>query len=776
MRIFLLRCFGVILSLFGPPLALGQREPELVQSTLRLAPTSAQTATWPEWPALWILPSAFTEDTEAKLVLRGLSADLARTLSQRLAPHSTNAGASSEPRRLRLAPDPALLARFSPEELEVWHRLLASNVANLGSRWPLVVESSSLAALPDHDGGLEVLALLKRFALPSPDGRFWRLHDPWLLNHALSQSRDRDALLRHLLSTHAVWVKVLTGGTDFDIVREDAAYWQSHRRYRAIEPILQALGAVTDRDRIDLIHLIPRVPRALINSFPLALDRMPDPSEDNAQAFAGFFGRHPHADAMVDLSSWLQAHCDPIDGARAFGDAIVFEDPSRTRWPFTAIYIADGLVFGRRPTLSGPWGLWRIDELPAVNPRLAASPPRTYRLRAENVDFNDSFTPIPPPRNWIRPSTLRPLAAGPWGRLWTYDIFLAPSASLLAQLPEPAFEPTWPFRRFDAALRESLLQLPALNRDQREALRRAFAAAQPSPDGTMLVHPSPDLVATLPPTWRSEAYRFLRGGGRVTDYFQEIRVIQPLTSDDLPASVADGLLPLIYPRNGRFAVGDYGLVYHLTQDIEERVAMLQALSRTPARIVLLERPTPEEVPALTAYWEAGGRKDLGLLLEAFAEQSTTTYLDITHLLAPLPREYMNHFVRPFLDQAVPSCYWTALNFNRALPDPRFLVNPGLPGDEVDVIAQELRTNYIEIEAPTRLGDVIAYYDRDNPRAPQHVCSAIAADLVFTKNGFGYDAPWCLTPRQEIDDLYLLRRSGEVRYYRLKSSDQPAVSK
>ena len=501
---------------------------------------------------------------------------------------------------------------------------------------------------------------------------------------------------------------------------------------------------------------------------------------DTAPAASGEIGRNEtliFAADMTDLSSWIATQCDAISGPWAFGDAIVLEDPMRTPWPYTAIYIADGVVFGRRPTLSGPWGLWRIEDLRSINPRLAAVPARAYRPRPDDsLQSTETFTPLPSPRQWIRPTVLKPLAKGPWGRLWTYEISLTPSASLLAQLPEPAFEPSWKFRRFDAALRDSLLQIPSLNRDQREALKRAFAASQPMEDGTTLVQPSPDLVIGLPRTWRSEAYRFLRGSGHVTDYFQEIRVIQPLSHEDLPASVADGLLPLVYPRNGRYAVGDYGLVYHLTNDAEDRIAMLQALSRTPARIVLLERPSPEEVPALSAYWEAGGRKDLGVLLEAFAAQTETTYLDITHLLPPLPREYMNLFMRPLIDRPVPSCYWTALNFNRSTPDPRFLVTPGSPGDEVDVIEKELRQNYRAIDRPTEPGDVIAYYDRNNARAPQHVCSYIAADLVFTKNGFGYDAPWCLTPRQEVEDLYLLPKTGEVRYYRLKTSAQPAATK
>lgn len=753
-----------------------QTEPVLIKSSLRLAPTAAQMATWPDWPALWLLPAAFNQDPATQLRDRGFRPELAAELARRMQPVTATAEQGTET-RLRIVPDRALLATFTPSERERWHLLLATQYANVGSRWPLVLDAEDLAKLADLPGGQVVADLVRTYSVQDDAVQLWRLHDPWILRDALRDPATRPALLERLLSARVVWAKARTSGDDPATVRADAAYWQSHGRFRAIEPILQALGAVADRDRIDLLHLLPRLPRALLNSYPLALDRTPELTIDNARAVAGFFGGGGDLDADRDLSTWLGRRCEPVTSRRAFGDVVVFEDPARTRWPFAAVYVADGLVFGRRPTLTGPWGLWRIADLIALNPRLGAMAPLTFRPRDPAGPALDDFEPLPPPPIWLRPTTLRPLAAGPWGRLWTYDIFLAPSANLLAQLPEPSAEPLWGFRRWDEKLQAALLGHAALTPAQREQLRQLFAASRPGADGTQQVRPPVELVRSLPAAWRSEAYRFLRGSGSITDYFQEMRVIHPLTAADLPASVASGLPPLIYPRNGRYAVGDYGLIYHLTKDREDRVAMLQALCRTPARIVLLERPAPSEVSGIAAYWEVGGRKDLDLLLGAFADQTEISYLDISHLLPSLAREYMNLFVLPVVDQPVPSCYWTALNFNQPVPDPRFLIVPGQPGDEVAVVESALRQNYDRIDAPARPGDVIAYYDRNTPRAPIHVCSYLAADLVFTKNGFGYDAPWCIAPRNEVDDLYRMPGSGETRYYRLRPvPTQPSAAK
>ncbi len=767
---------GIVMGHFVPAHAEDAIEPELIQSRLRLAPTPAQLASWPRWPAVWLLPQMIARDPATQLANLGFSPEVSDAIARRAT--AVPAADDSAPASVRVAPDLALWQRFSPTERIRWHRLLATHAANLPSRWPIAVTAEDVTEIERLPGGDTVAALIRQTAVPADNGIDWLLHDPWVLNEVLADTpaATRDAALARLLSARAVWAKVQESGSDLATIRAHAAYWQSQGRFRAIEPILQALGAVTDRDRIDLLHLLPRLPRALLNSYPVRLDRSPDPTQDNALATAGFFGHAPSLGDANDFTQWLQETCDPITGPPAFGDAIVFEDIHRTRWPFAAVYVADGVVFGRRPTLSGPWGLWRLDEISVLNPRLGAAAPRVFRPRSADIAALEDFNPLPPPPRWLHPTALQSLPAGPWGELVSYDIFLTPSAALLAALPEPETAPEWRFRRFDRPTRDALLQGPGLSGGQREQLRGLFAAATPAPNSLHVVNPPAELVKSLPASWRSLAYRFLDSSGGATRYFQEIRVIHPLTSADLPPNVADEILPLVYPRNGRFAVGDYGLIYHLARDESDRIATFQTLARTPARIVLLKRPRPEDVPALTTYWEAGGRKDLGLLLEAFAEQTTVDYLDVSHLLPSLPREYMNLFVLPLEDRPMPSCYWTALNFSQAQPDPRFLVVPGTPGDEVAVVENELRTNYRRIARPEHPGDVIAYYDRGDSRAPSHVCSHLAADLVFTKNGFGYDAPWCITRRSDVDELYLQPETGEVRYYRrLPDKTQSASS-
>ena len=74
----------------------------------------------------------------------------------------------------------------------------------------------------------------------------------------------------------------------------------------------------------------------------------------------------------------------------------------------------------------------------------------------------------------------------------------------------------------------------------------------------------------------------------------------------------------------------------------EQLSAHRAALREPAVIVLLEKPRPEEVPALAEYWRNTGRaKSTARLLESFAAAGDDLrFLDIVHLLSPIERELL----------------------------------------------------------------------------------------------------------------------------------------
>jgi hypothetical protein len=325
---------------------------------------------------------------------------------------------------------------------------------------------------------------------------------------------------------------------------------------------------MAEHDRIDIAHILPRLARSLLYTYPPDFGVVQEPERENGLLAERFFDNDidGHAGSTGGLSEWLGRECILLEAgaARQYGDMVVFEDLRRTRWPFAVVYVSDGIVFGRRPTLFGPWEFLRADEIPRLNPRLAGETPHVFRRR-------ESLGKVEPPvyvrgrpsAVWTSRRELRDAGNGPWGRL-------------------------------------------------------------------------------------------------------------------------------------------------------------------------------------------------------------KRYLDVVHLLPPAAREFLNLYVRTSASSPTASCYWTALNFNAERPDSRLLVTPLQIGKQAGIAWDLLQRGYDRIDAPGRLGDIVAYRRKGARGELLHVCAFVAADIAYTKNGFGFHAPWCLMHLDDIDSIYLNEPDVERLTFRLRA--------
>ena len=80
--------------------------------------------------------------------------------------------------------------------------------------------------------------------------------------------------------------------------------------------------------------------------------------------------------------------------------------------------------------------------------------------------------------------------------------------------------------------------------------------------------------------------------------------------------------------------------------------------------------------------------------------------------------------------------------------------------------RDLMTRFEVIDTPSRLGDIIAYR-RSGSHSVDHACSFVAAGIVFTKNGFTFSAPWCLSRLVDVDALFLKPEGMEKICFRAR---------
>jgi len=238
-----------------------------------------------------------------------------------------------------------------------------------------------------------------------------------------------------------------------------------------------------------------------------------------------------------------------------------------------------------------------------------------------------------------------------------------------------------------------------------------------------------------------------------------------LSVSRLPASRLDLLRKLNYIKDG-FRYFCDGQAFELLSSPEESRMLMRLLNRVPTLLVRLRLNPKSNVDALVRYWATGGRTAaMRRLLTAVAWTPGGTVLSISHLLPPIPRLRLYTYPAAPADAGAkrPDCFWTAMNFFNDQPDDRFY------DQEYGLAA--LKTEYEPISQPGAFGDLLFFY-RDNgaQRKCVHMCNYIADDIVFTKNGSNYFAPWVLMKMPDMLAPYSSEQPVQMAVFRHKGGD------
>ena len=330
-------------------------------------------------------------------------------------------------------------------------------------------------------------------------------------------------------------------------------------------------------------------------------------------------------------------------------------------------------------------------------------------------------------------------AAGPWGQLeYTRfalgqpDEYLPDSTRTLETVP-------WFFEKYTGAqLRELFRSVIATDAVRRRLLDTS--RWEVSTKG-VLVKPTPELLHDLGGPARQQIYSILndfeanyvhRNAFRFRlDGFDEWFAHSELTDENL-----DLLRSLTFTnQGGAICIVDLDVLQRkLTTNEFRRV--FESLYSEPCLLIDLRVGPGTDVDALARYWGRGGREsNLLPLLRSLAKSPGGTTVSIGRLLPPFAQSRLYTF-SPATTNAPGSdvdCFWTAMNFFNAQPDPGLATR----AYALDVINRDYR----ETTEARRFGDMLVLYGEQ--RQTIHACVYIADDVVFTKNGADYLQPWVL---------------------------------
>ncbi|MCB1225705.1 MAG: hypothetical protein KDK99_07855 [Verrucomicrobiales bacterium] len=348
-------------------------------------------------------------------------------------------------------------------------------------------------------------------------------------------------------------------------------------------------------------------------------------------------------------------------------------------------------------------------------------------------------------------ATIAHAVEGPWGRLQYYHFYLEAPEHLVALLPPPRARTRWAV---------PVDQVPELNQAFRSAgltNQQLEEVMDPSirvvADGLYSLFPNPHTVLSLSPKSRTSLYNFLSRFSVNGVYSSPVQffsgdVRQWAKDTSIREDLVDLIDELIYYRGDVKVFGDIPLILSACRTESEVMDMAKHFTRVRTMVVRLEVSKDSNLDQIVNYWSTGlglRRKDIEPLLRAAIQTEGVSLIDMLHLLPPLPRKLLYTYpdISMATDGRMPDCHWTSLNF--------FNYNPqGIYLDE-RLAATAVMERFDRVDPPYQYGDVIMFIT-DDDRA-HHSCTYLAADIVFTKNGYNVLVPWTLANLSDVANLY-----------------------
>lgn len=198
--------------------------------------------------------------------------------------------------------------------------------------------------------------------------------------------QERMLLIKTLARKSTLMVKLrINANSDIDALDN---YWGRGQRSKDIRPLLQSLLRDGAGASIDIIHLLPRVPRSLLYTYPAAAEPGSTTYLDCHWTVLNFFKLRPD-DRYQQLEEVTAAFLNdyyPVMGTSTFGDIIMFTKPDGSVI-HSCVFIAGDIVYTKNgASPNAPWILMSLSDVEAFYP--SKEPLDIQYYRAKSYDQN----------------------------------------------------------------------------------------------------------------------------------------------------------------------------------------------------------------------------------------------------------------------------------------------------------------------------------------------------------------------------------------------------
>ncbi len=289
---------------------------------------------------------------------------------------------AQNPDGIRLHPDASFVLGLNETSRATLYTALAEFEENIDQDDPFRFRAGAADEWFAHsDVNPETIALVKKLLYRR--GTSLLFSDIGIVLPTLPSLQDRTRLLKTLARKSTLLVKLRIRG-DSNIEALDG-YWGRGQRGKDIKPLLQSLVRQGGNGTtIDVIHLLPRIPRALLYTYP-------SPTEPGSRTYLdchwtvlNFFNvkaddRYQQLDAVT--AAFVNDYY-PVTGKPTLGDILLFAKPNGAVI-HSCVYIADDIVYTKNgASPNAPWILMSLSDVVAFYPSREPLDIQYYRAKS----------------------------------------------------------------------------------------------------------------------------------------------------------------------------------------------------------------------------------------------------------------------------------------------------------------------------------------------------------------------------------------------------------
>ncbi len=285
------------------------------------------------------------------------------------------------PSGLDLEINDAIIESLTPENRSAMARWFRLNNDPYFSKTVINLEGGDFSAFEDGKISEATLDLLKKMVFKRRN--VLSLMDrPYILRQIGDDEEEKERFLRAVFATKGLIVSlVLDDGTDLESVVD---YWSAGGWNKEIESTLRGVVSTSGVDRIDLVQILPPVPRRYLYGFTNLRDIFPNNTPDCFWASVQFLHRKASPRLLDSLSchQHLEGEFEPFEGELRFGDLICMFNESDGSFLHSYVHIADDIVFTKNgASFARPFVLTRKSDMFSVYLDETTFYERSYRRK-----------------------------------------------------------------------------------------------------------------------------------------------------------------------------------------------------------------------------------------------------------------------------------------------------------------------------------------------------------------------------------------------------------